>query len=720
MREIGHFVGGKEVKGTSGRFGDVFNPNTGEVQAKVAFASQAEAGAAIANAEAAQRGWAATNPQRRARVLFKFLELVQKEFDSLAKLLSSEHGKTVADSKGDIQRGLEVVEFACGIPHLLKGEFSESAGPGIDLFSIRQPLGVVAGITPFNFPAMIPMWKFAPAIACGNAFILKPSERDPSVPMRLAELLIEAGLPAGVLNVVNGDKEAVDALLTDPSVKAIGFVGSSAIAEAIYATGCAHGKRVQCFGGAKNHMVVMPDADMDQAVDALIGAGYGSAGERCMAVSVAVPVGKKTADILVEKLVPRVESLKVGPSTDPQADYGPLVTKAHLEKVKGYVDLGIKEGAKLKVDGRAFKLQGYEQGFFMGGCLFDEVTPDMRIYKEEIFGPVLSVVRAKDYAEALRLPSEHDYGNGVAIFTRDGDTARDFTNRVNVGMVGVNFAIPVPLSYYTFGGWKRSGFGDLNQHGPDSVRFYTKTKTVTSRWPSGIKEGAEFVIPTMKGPPRARRPPARARVERLARARSAVPGRRAERRRHAGRDPDRAHPMDGGLQRRQRRQGVLAVRPRPGRAVSRPARARLRRALRPAQTLAERPQQDVYVLARHQGDHRRRRPRRGPAHLDAQGKVEGLRQRGQLRRARHGHLPASGRRQLENRALHRLRISLSLRYLYRRGFIWCGCEPWNLKYSTTRSPSWSYKSSARYGELEFLSLARPRFVSMMRSWEYTC
>jgi malonate-semialdehyde dehydrogenase (acetylating)/methylmalonate-semialdehyde dehydrogenase len=498
MREIGHFVGGKAVQGTSGRHGDVFNPNTGEVQAKVALAKASEVAHAVANAEAAQPAWAATNPQRRARVMFKFLELVHKEFDSLAMLLSSEHGKVIADSRGDIQRGLEVVEFACGIPNLLKGEYSVSAGPGIDLYSLRQPLGVVAGITPFNFPAMIPMWKFAPAIACGNAFILKPSERDPSVPMRLAELMIEAGLPPGVLNVVNGDKEAVDALLTDPRVMAIGFVGSSAIAEYVYATGCAAGKRVQCFGGAKNHMIVMPDADMDQAVDALIGAGYGSAGERCMAVSVAVPVGNKTADVLMKKLIPRVESLRVGPSTDPQADYGPLVTRAHLDKVKSYVDLGIKEGAKLAVDGRGFKLQGYERGNFMGGCLFDEVTPDMRIYKEEIFGPVLSVVRAKDYEEALRLPSEHDYGNGVAIFTRDGDTARDFTERVNVGMVGVNFAIPVPLSYYTFGGWKRSGFGDLNQHGPDSIRFYTKTKTVTSRWPSGTKEGAEFVIPTMR------------------------------------------------------------------------------------------------------------------------------------------------------------------------------------------------------------------------------
>jgi malonate-semialdehyde dehydrogenase (acetylating)/methylmalonate-semialdehyde dehydrogenase len=498
MREIGHFIGGKEVKGTSGRHGDVFNPNTGEVQAKVAFAKHSEVEHAIAVAEAAQPAWAAVNPQRRARVMMKFLELVQKEYDSLARLLSSEHGKTFTDAKGDIQRGLEVVEFACGIPHLLKGEYSESAGPGIDLYSLRQPLGVVAGITPFNFPAMIPLWKCAPALACGNAYILKPSERDPSVPMRLAELFLEAGLPAGVLNVVNGDKEAVDTLLMDSRVKAIGFVGSSAIAEYIYSTAAANGKRVQCFGGAKNQMIIMPDADMDQAVDALIGAGYGSAGERCMAVSVAVPVGQKTADILLQKLVPRVESLKIGPSTDVQADYGPMITRAHMDKVKNYVDLGIKEGAKLLVDGRGFKLQGYENGNFMGGCLFDRVTPEMRIYKEEIFGPVLSVVRAKDYEEAVRLPSEHEYGNGVAIFTRDGDAARDFVNRVEVGMVGVNFAIPVPLSYYTFGGWKRSGFGDLNQHGPDSIRFYTRTKTVTARWPSGVKEGAEFVIPTMK------------------------------------------------------------------------------------------------------------------------------------------------------------------------------------------------------------------------------
>jgi malonate-semialdehyde dehydrogenase (acetylating)/methylmalonate-semialdehyde dehydrogenase len=498
MREIGHYIDGKTVQGRSGRHADVYNPNTGEVQAHVALASKSEVEAAIASAQAAQPGWAATNPQRRARVMFKFLELLQRDFDSLAALLSSEHGKTIPDAKGDIQRGLEVVEFACGIPHLLKGEFTEGAGPAIDLYSMRQPLGVVAGITPFNFPAMIPMWKFAPAIACGNAFILKPSERDPSVPMRLAELMIEAGLPKGILNVVNGDKEAVDTLLTDPRVMAVGFVGSSAIAEYIYATAAAHGKRVQCFAGAKNHLIIMPDADIDLAVDGLIGAGYGSAGERCMAVSVAVPVGEKTHHALMEKLIPRVESLRIGPSTDAQADYGPMVTKELMQKVRGYVDQGVKEGAKLVVDGRDFKMQGYEDGFFMGGCLFDEVKTNMTIYKEEIFGPVLSVVKAKDYDEALRLPSEHEYGNGVAIFTRDGDAARDFVSKVQVGMVGVNFAIPVPLSYHTFGGWKRSGFGDLNQHGPDSIRFYTKTKVVTSRWPSGDKGGAEFSIPTMK------------------------------------------------------------------------------------------------------------------------------------------------------------------------------------------------------------------------------
>ncbi len=498
MIEYGHFIGGKHVAGTSGRSQDVMQPLDGTVRGKVALASKAELRAAVENALAAQPAWAATNPQRRARVLMKFLELVARDNDELAEILAREHGKTIPDAKGDILRGVEVVEFALGIPHLMKGEFTEGAGPGIDLYSIRQPLGVVAGITPFNFPAMIPMWKFAPAIACGNAFVLKPSERDPGVPMRLAELMLEAGLPAGILNVVNGDKEAVDAILDDQDIKAVGFVGSSDIAQYIYGRAAQTGKRVQCFGGAKNHMIIMPDADMDQAVDALIGAGYGAAGERCMAVSVAVPVGKATADRLVEKLIPRVENLKIGPSTDPSADYGPLVTKQALERVRGYVDIGVKEGAKLVVDGRGFRMQGYENGFYLGGCLFDEVTPDMRIYKEEIFGPVLSVVRAHDYEEAVRLPSEHEYGNGVAIFTRDGDAARDFASRVNVGMVGINVPIPVPVSYYTFGGWKRSGFGDLNQYGPDSIRFYTKTKTVTERWPSGVKEGAEFAMPTMK------------------------------------------------------------------------------------------------------------------------------------------------------------------------------------------------------------------------------
>ncbi|MEM7774399.1 MAG: CoA-acylating methylmalonate-semialdehyde dehydrogenase [Pseudomonadota bacterium] len=493
-----HVIGGKRVAGESGQFGDVFWPMTGEVAARVPLASAAEVRAAVENAKEAQPAWAAVNPQRRARIMMKFIDLVAQHNDELAEVLAKEHGKTIPDAKGDIQRGVEVCEFALGIPHLMKGEFTEGAGPGIDIYAIRQPLGVVAGITPFNFPAMIPMWKFAPAIACGNAFILKPSERDPSVPLMLAELMLEAGLPPGILNVINGDKVAVDTLLDDPDIKAIGFVGSTPIAEYVYTRGCAAGKRVQCFGGAKNHMIVMPDADMDQAVDALIGAGYGSAGERCMAVSVAVPVGEETADRLVEKLIPRVEGLKIGPSIDVNADFGPLVTAAHLQKVKDYVALGIEEGASLKVDGRDFKMQGYEDGFYMGGCLFDDVKPDMRIYKEEIFGPVLSVVRAKTYEDGLALATDHEYGNGVAIFTRDGDAARDFASRVEVGMVGVNVPIPVPLAYYTFGGWKRSVFGDLNQHGPDSIRFYTKTKTVTQRWPSGIKDGAEFSIPTMK------------------------------------------------------------------------------------------------------------------------------------------------------------------------------------------------------------------------------
>ncbi|MBN9458577.1 MAG: CoA-acylating methylmalonate-semialdehyde dehydrogenase [Bosea sp. (in: a-proteobacteria)] len=497
MRQVGHFIGGKNVAGTSGRTADIYQPMDGSVIGKVALASAAELDAAVRNAAEAQPKWAAVNPQRRARVLMKFLDLIAQNNDELAELLAREHGKTIPDARGDIQRGVEVIEYSLGVPGLMKGEFTDGAGPGIDIYSMRQPLGVCAGITPFNFPAMIPLWKLGPAIACGNAFILKPSERDPGVPMRLAELFVEAGGPPGILNVVNGDKEAVDAILDHPEIKAVGFVGSTPIAEYIYARGCANGKRVQCFGGAKNHMIVMPDADMDQAVDALIGAGYGSAGERCMAISVAVPVGKATADELVKRLIPRVESLKIGPSTDLNADYGPVVSKAAMEKIKSYVDIGVQEGAKLVVDGREFKMQGYENGFYVGGCLFDNVTKDMRIYKEEIFGPVLSVLRAESYEEALKLTNDHEYGNGTAIFTRDGDAARDFASKVQVGMVGINLPIPVPLAYYTFGGWKRSAFGDLNQHGPDSIRFYTKTKTVTARWPSGIKDGASFVIPTM-------------------------------------------------------------------------------------------------------------------------------------------------------------------------------------------------------------------------------
>ncbi|MGW9447166.1 CoA-acylating methylmalonate-semialdehyde dehydrogenase [Streptomyces sp. NPDC055632] len=497
VRELTHFIGGKHTAGTSGLFGDVYDPNTGTVQARVPLAGRADTEHAIADAVAAQREWGAWNPQRRARVLLRFLQLVEDERDALARLLSAEHGKTVADAHGDLQRGLEVVEFAAGIPHLLKGEFTDNAGTGIDVHSLRSPLGVVAGITPFNFPAMIPLWQAAPALACGNAFLLKPSERDPSVPLRLAELFLEAGLPAGVLNVVNGGEEAVTTLLEDPRVQALGFVGSTPIAAHIYATAAAHGKRAQCFGGAKNHMIVMPDADLDQAVDALVGAGYGSAGERCMAISVAVPVGEETADRLVAALKERVAALRIGRSDDPEADFGPLVSRDALERVTRYVDIGVEEGAELVVDGRGFTLPGHEDGFFAGASLFDRVTPEMRIHREEIFGPVLCVVRAADFEEALRLPSEHAYGNGVAVFTRDGDTAREFARRVDTGMVGVNVPIPVPVAYHTFGGWKASGFGDLNQHGPDSIRFYTRTKTVTSRWPSGVKEGASFTMPTM-------------------------------------------------------------------------------------------------------------------------------------------------------------------------------------------------------------------------------
>jgi malonate-semialdehyde dehydrogenase (acetylating)/methylmalonate-semialdehyde dehydrogenase len=495
VRELSHFIGGRHAAGLSGRFGDVFNPCSGQVQSRVPLAGRDEVHSAVGVAEKAQAEWAAMNPQRRGRILLRFVDLVNRDLDSLARLLSSEHGKTLADSKGDIQRGLEVVEFAAGAPHLLKGEFSSDAGPGIDIHSLRQPLGVVAGITPFNFPAMIPLWKSGPALAAGNAFILKPSERDPSVPLRLAELYTEAGVPDGVFNVVNGAKEAVDALLEDPRVKAVGFVGSTPIAQYIYATAAAHGKRAQCFGGAKNHMVVMPDADLDQAADALIGSGYGSAGERCMAVSVAVPVGEETAERLVAKLKDRVAALKVGHSFEQESDFGPVVSADARERIEGYIQAGVDAGATLLADGRGLSVPGHEGGFWVGPTLFDHVTQDMPIYRNEIFGPVLCVVRAADYDEALELCTRNEFGNGVAIFTRDGDAARDFATRVDVGMVGINVPIPVPIAYYTFGGWEASGFGDLNQHGADAFRFYTKTKTVTTRWPSGIRHGASFVMP---------------------------------------------------------------------------------------------------------------------------------------------------------------------------------------------------------------------------------
>ncbi|RYG92047.1 CoA-acylating methylmalonate-semialdehyde dehydrogenase [Loktanella sp. IMCC34160] len=498
MREIGHFIDGKVVSGTSGRTADVFNPATGEVQAQCAMASAAETNDFIARAAAAQVAWGATNPQKRARVMMKMVALMNRDMDKLAEVLSSEHGKTIPDAKGDLQRGLEVIEYCIGAPQMLKGEFTDSAGPGIDMYSMRQPLGVVGSIMPFNFPAMMPLWHVGPALACGNAVVLKPSERDPSVPMMLAELFVEAGLPEGCFQVVNGDKEAVDAILDSEIIQGVSFVGSTPIAQYIYSRATATGKRAQCFGGAKNHMIVMPDADMDQAADALVGAGYGAAGERCMAISVAVPVGDETADRLIEKLVPRIEALKVGPYTaGNDVDMGPVVTAASKERILGLINSGVEQGAKLVVDNRNFSLQGYEDGFFVGPHLFDHVTPDMDIYRQEIFGPVLSTVRAKSYEEALKLAMDHEYGNGTAIFTRDGDTARDFAARVNIGMVGINVPIPVPLAYHTFGGWKKSMFGDLNQHGPDSFRFYTRTKTVTSRWPSGIKEGGEFNFKAM-------------------------------------------------------------------------------------------------------------------------------------------------------------------------------------------------------------------------------
>ncbi|HEY4265575.1 MAG TPA: CoA-acylating methylmalonate-semialdehyde dehydrogenase [Micropepsaceae bacterium] len=497
MKTLTHFIGGVHVNGSSGRFGDVFDPATGEVQARVPFANSEELRRAVDAAAKAFPAWAGLNPQRRARVMFNFKTLVEESMDSLSQLLSSEHGKVVADSRGDLQRGLEVIEFACGIPHLLKGEFTEGAGPGIDVYSIRQPLGVVAGITPFNFPAMIPMWMFGVAIACGNCFILKPSEKDPSIPLRLAELMLEAGAPPGVLQVVNGDKEIVDAILDEPGIAAVSFVGSSTIAEYVYAKGAATGKRVQAMGGAKNHAIVLPDADLDSVVNELMGAGFGSAGERCMSISVVVPVTERVAESLTHRLKRRVEGLKVGLPTDPDAAYGPLITAAHRQKVLDYIALGENEGAELVVDGRDFTMQGYENGFFLGASLFDRVTPGMRTYREEIFGPVLQIARARDFDEALALPSRHQYGNGVAIFTRDGDAAREFASRVNVGMVGINVPIPVPLAYHSFGGWKRSAFGDANQHGPDGVRFFTKTKTVTARWPKGARDSS-FVMPTMR------------------------------------------------------------------------------------------------------------------------------------------------------------------------------------------------------------------------------
>ena len=498
MRAIHHWIDGKATPGTSGRTADVFNPATGEVQARVDLASRAEIDAAIARAAQAQVAWGATNPQRRARVMMKMVDLINRDMDKMAEVLSSEHGKTFPDAKGDIQRGLEVIEFSIGAPHFMKGEFIDGAGPGIDMYSMRQPLGVVAAITPFNFPAMIPLWKLGPALAAGNAVILKPSERDPTVPNMIAELFKEAGLPDGVLQVIHGDKEAVDALLDSDVIQAVGFVGSTPIAQYIYERAAQTGKRAQCFGGAKNHMIIMPDADLDQAADALVGAGYGAAGERCMAISVAVPVGEETADRLIEKLVPRIEKLKVGPWTaGDDVDYGPVVTRAAQENILRLVETGVAQGAELVVDGRDFSLQGYEDGFFVGPHLFDRVTPDMDIYRKEIFGPVLSTVRAASYEEALKLAMDHEYGNGIAMFTRDGDTARDFASRVNVGMIGINVPIPVPLAYFTFGGWKKSGFGDLNQHGPDAFRFYTRTKTVTSRWPSGIKEGSAFNFKAM-------------------------------------------------------------------------------------------------------------------------------------------------------------------------------------------------------------------------------
>ena len=497
MNIIKHFVGGKVIDGTSQRKGQVFNPATGEQESEVILATKSDLDKTVEIAKKAFETWSLKPALQRARIMFKFKELIEKNFDELTKLIVSEHGKVYEDAKGSLIRGLEVVEFACGIPHVLKGEFSENVGTNVDSYSMRQPLGVAAGITPFNFPAMVPMWMFPLAIACGNTFILKPSEKDPSCPMRLAELLHEAGLPAGVFNVVNGDKEVVDAILSNNDIKAVSVVGSTPIAKYIYENAAKNEKRVQALGGAKNHLVVMPDCDLEGAVNGLMGAAYGSAGERCMAQSVAVAVGD-IGDELVSRLVKKAEALKIGPGMDKSSEMGPLVTKQHLEKVKGYVDLGVKEGAKLVLDGRDLKLQGYENGFYIGGCLFDHVTTDMRIYKEEIFGPVLSVVRVKTFEEATKMINEHEYGNGVSIYTRDGDAGRTFASKIQVGMVGINVPIPVPMAFHSFGGWKRSLFGDSGMHGMEGIKFYTKLKTITSRWPSGIRSNPEFIMPTME------------------------------------------------------------------------------------------------------------------------------------------------------------------------------------------------------------------------------
>ena len=497
MNLINHFIGGKLTPGTSEIKGKVYDPSIGEQKSEVFLGNKSDIDEAVKVAKKAFGNWSLKPPLQRARIMFKFKNLIEKNSEEITKIIVKEHGKVYEDAKGSLQRGLEVVEFACGIPQVLKGEFSENVGTNVDSWSIRQPLGVVAGITPFNFPAMVPMWMFPIAISCGNTFILKPSEKDPSCSIMLAQLLKDAGLPDGVFNVVNGSKEAVDAILENQDVKAISFVGSTPVAKYIYENAAKNEKRVQALGGAKNHLVVMPDCDLDSAVDGLLGAAYGSAGERCMAQSVAVAVGN-IGDELVSRLSKKVETLKVGPGMDKNSEMGPLITKEHLEKVSGYVDLGVKEGAKLVVDGRNLKLQGYENGFFIGGCLFDNVKKDMRIYKEEIFGPVLSVVRVKNFDEATKLVNDHEFGNGVSIYTKDGDAGRTFTNKIQVGMVGINVPIPVPMAFHSFGGWKRSLFGDSAMHGVEGVRFYTKLKTITSRWPSGVRSNPEFVMPTMK------------------------------------------------------------------------------------------------------------------------------------------------------------------------------------------------------------------------------